>query len=255
METTTQFDLNTAIQHWRETLNQSPGLRTENITELEAHLRDSIANWQTKGLSAEESFLIATRRLGSASALESEFAKVNTKEVWLDRLLWMVVGVQLVWLLTAISSFMARWAVIGGLTGLGYKFNYHFGQPLKAAIMPGLLLTFVQTVVCVLAAWGGWLFILRKDNVLSTIANRLLQRRFITGVLVVGGSVLLLRNLALLDYLLLLKKWFSDEKYGYLNYSWAMAGWYVWIVASLIPAAVTVFLARRRVRQRLRTVR
>jgi hypothetical protein len=77
METAIEFDLNMALRLWREQLSQSPQFRPENLDELESHLRDSMASLQTKGLSAEESFLIGARRVGSAAALEREFAGEN----------------------------------------------------------------------------------------------------------------------------------------------------------------------------------
>ena len=40
--------------------------------------------------------IVATRRLGRPAGLESEFAKINRREVWLSRLLWMLIGIQ-VW--------------------------------------------------------------------------------------------------------------------------------------------------------------
>ena len=90
-----QFDLNAEIQAWRNRLSSSPELRAENLDELESHLRDSVAALRQKGLTEAEAFLIATQRIGSPTALQPEFAKVNAREVWLDRLLWMVLGVQL----------------------------------------------------------------------------------------------------------------------------------------------------------------
>ena len=62
METTTPFDLNRAIRHWRENLTQTPALRSENLDELEAHLRDSVATLQLRSLSVEEAFSIGVRR-------------------------------------------------------------------------------------------------------------------------------------------------------------------------------------------------
>src|ERR1043165_8539789 len=58
MEATTPFDLNQAIQRWRENLGQSPAFRSENLFELESHLRDSIATLQRQGLSDEEALLV-----------------------------------------------------------------------------------------------------------------------------------------------------------------------------------------------------
>lgn len=77
MATATTFDLSLAIQRWREKLVQSPHFKAENVAELETHVRDSAISLQAKGLSSEESFLIATHRVGSPAKLEPEFAKVN----------------------------------------------------------------------------------------------------------------------------------------------------------------------------------
>lgn len=77
METTIEFNLNNALQLWLERLGQSPQVKAENLKELESHIRDSVGQLQTKGLSSEESFLIATRRAGTPAQLEPEFAKIN----------------------------------------------------------------------------------------------------------------------------------------------------------------------------------
>ena len=77
METASQFDLGSALQHWLDQLGQSPQVKAENLKELESHVRDSVVRLQSQGLSFEESFLIATHRVGSPAKLEPEFAKVN----------------------------------------------------------------------------------------------------------------------------------------------------------------------------------
>jgi hypothetical protein len=92
MENATQFDLNDALRQWREKMAASPTFRGADLDELEAHLRDSIQSLQTRGLSAHEAFWVAGSRLGENDLLEREFEKVNTERVWLNRVLWMVVG-------------------------------------------------------------------------------------------------------------------------------------------------------------------
>ena len=79
MGTAIEFDLNRALQLWLERLGQSPQVKTENLEELESHVRDSVVQLQAKGLSSEESFLIATRRAGTPAQLEPEFAKINRR--------------------------------------------------------------------------------------------------------------------------------------------------------------------------------
>lgn len=77
MENVSQFDLNASLSLWLEKLAQSPHFRNENVTEMESHVRDSVTKLRNQGLSEEESFLIAIRRVGSVRKLEPEFAKVN----------------------------------------------------------------------------------------------------------------------------------------------------------------------------------
>ena len=79
MENASEFDLNIALSQWLERFGQSPQLKSENLKELESHVRDSVDQLQTRGLSPEESFLIATHRVGSPAKLEPEFAKVNRR--------------------------------------------------------------------------------------------------------------------------------------------------------------------------------
>lgn len=82
MATSLPFDLNAAFSDWREKLQQSPYFRTENLDELETHLRDSVTVLQTKGLTADEAFMIGSRRVGTADTLEGQFAAENGGRGW-----------------------------------------------------------------------------------------------------------------------------------------------------------------------------
>jgi hypothetical protein len=130
MANETSFDLNLAIQHWRENLAQSPAFRSENLNELESHLRDSIAALQAKGLSAEEAFIIATRRIGPRKALESEFGKVNGTLLWLERGLLILMAAQMWNLAASISAIATHGSSVMALDlnevlyGLGLQKNY-----------------------------------------------------------------------------------------------------------------------------------
>ena len=53
-----------------------------------------MANLERRGLATEEAFLIASRRIGSSSQLGTEFGKVNVRSLWLNRILWMLIGIQ-----------------------------------------------------------------------------------------------------------------------------------------------------------------
>src|SRR6478672_6709514 len=92
MEKNTAFDLTIAIKRWRENLSHSPNFRAGDIDELESHLRDSVRELEARGLSAEEAFSIAIRRIGPAPALAAEFGIINGSSVWIDRMLWLLIG-------------------------------------------------------------------------------------------------------------------------------------------------------------------
>jgi hypothetical protein len=92
MENNAAFDLNREIRRWRAGLAEAPGLRAEDFDEMECHLQDSVRELQTCGLSPEEAFTIAMRRVGSAASLTAEFGKLNSSAIWIDRMLWMLIG-------------------------------------------------------------------------------------------------------------------------------------------------------------------
>jgi len=112
METTTRFDISAAIQTWREQLATPPGLTPENRRELEAHLQDSITALRERGLSAEESFWLACRRVGHPQMLAEEFAKEDPAAVWRARVFWLAVGVCLMRFWSGLPAFLldAAWS-------------------------------------------------------------------------------------------------------------------------------------------------
>jgi hypothetical protein len=89
------FDLKTAIENWKNQFSEKGALKKENIEELESHVLDEIEALKNKGLSTEESFWIANKRLGSEGALIQEFSKVNSGAIWANRLAWMFLGTTL----------------------------------------------------------------------------------------------------------------------------------------------------------------
>lgn len=76
------FELDAEIRAWRAVLSASGSFVFSDIEELESHLRDSVDALLSQGLSTEEAFLVAIKRLGDVSAVNEEFAKVSTADVW-----------------------------------------------------------------------------------------------------------------------------------------------------------------------------
>lgn len=120
MKEQTPFDLTDAVRRWREGLAGSVALSRENLDELEGHLRDSAAALQASGLTAEDAFLIARRRLGDRAQLEQEFGKTNLSRVWMDRCLWILAG----WLLYLVIK---RLSMVPALVGHGWVLSQGAG--------------------------------------------------------------------------------------------------------------------------------
>jgi hypothetical protein len=99
MENQTRFDLNTAVENWRNELAAQPNLAPDDRRELETHLRDAIAGFQQRGLNDEESFWLARRRVGQPPQLGEEFVKADPVRVCRERVFWMTAGVFSWWLL------------------------------------------------------------------------------------------------------------------------------------------------------------
>src|SRR5580692_2085773 len=92
MATQTCFDLNAALENWRNELNEQPQLTPDNRRELEKHLADSMAELRQRGLNEEESFWLARRRIGQPQQVAEEFEKVEPGKIWRERVLWMAVA-------------------------------------------------------------------------------------------------------------------------------------------------------------------
>jgi hypothetical protein len=92
MKNETRYDLNAAIENWRQELAAQAALTAEDRRELETHLRDAIAGFQQRGLSDDESFWLARRRVGRPQQLGEEFVKANLAAIWRERIMWIAVG-------------------------------------------------------------------------------------------------------------------------------------------------------------------
>jgi hypothetical protein len=177
MQNEGSFDLNRSIQHWRENLAQSPAFRSENLYELETHLRDSIAMLQTRGLSAEEAFIVAVRRVGKDSALEQEFGKVNGAAVWFDRCLWILLAVQ-AWTLISSGATLA-WSVASPL-GMalndilpGFGLEKFAEDPLRLAFA----IVFSPLPVAIGAGLVWWYFVRSKQRTTVLVQSFLRRPR------------------------------------------------------------------------------
>ena len=81
----TAFDdqpLEEQITQWRTYLRRRQALEGPDVEELEGHLRDQLAALTEAGLSGDEAFLVAVKRMGSLDALSREFARAHSERLW-----------------------------------------------------------------------------------------------------------------------------------------------------------------------------
>ena len=70
------------IAEWRTYVTNAPGVNGHDIDELEDHLRHQIAELSAAGLTSDEGFLIAVKRLGAVDGLSREFAREHSDRLW-----------------------------------------------------------------------------------------------------------------------------------------------------------------------------
>jgi hypothetical protein len=70
------------IARWSTHLRRNPALADADVEEMEAHLRDRVADLVDRGLDEDEAFLIAVKRMGSVDAIAQEFAREHAERLW-----------------------------------------------------------------------------------------------------------------------------------------------------------------------------
>jgi len=66
------------IAEWRAYVSKAPAVNGRDVEELEAHLRDQIAELDAADLAADEAFLVAVKRMGDLDTLSREFAREHS---------------------------------------------------------------------------------------------------------------------------------------------------------------------------------
>ena len=82
MTTFADRSLEEQIAQWRAYLRRRQALHGPDVEELEGHLRDQVAALTEAGLSGDEAFLVAVKRMGSLDALSREFARAHSERLW-----------------------------------------------------------------------------------------------------------------------------------------------------------------------------
>ena len=75
-------DVEAQIAEWRAYVVEAPAVNGRDVDELETYLRDEIAELGAAGLTADEAFLVAVKRMGDLDTLSREFAREHSGRLW-----------------------------------------------------------------------------------------------------------------------------------------------------------------------------
>jgi hypothetical protein len=70
------------LDQWRNYLRRRQAIHAVDVSELEDHLREQIAQLMESGLATDEAFLVAVKRMGSLDELSREFAREHSERLW-----------------------------------------------------------------------------------------------------------------------------------------------------------------------------
>jgi hypothetical protein len=82
MESTMDPSIEAQIREWRSYLLRRRTIHQVDVDELEDHLRSEISELGAAGLSGDESFLVAVKRIGAVNELAREFARERSSQLW-----------------------------------------------------------------------------------------------------------------------------------------------------------------------------
>ncbi|MRG59477.1 hypothetical protein GE115_06265 [Agromyces sp. CFH 90414] len=70
------------VASWRTWIEQRDAIAPADVDELEGHLRDQVDDLLGRGLSDDEAFLVAVKRLGRVDDLAREYAREHSERLW-----------------------------------------------------------------------------------------------------------------------------------------------------------------------------
>ena len=225
MENQTRFDLNAAVESWRNELAAQSNLAPDDRRELETHLRDAVAGFQQRGLNDEESFWLARRRVGQPQQLGEEYEKADPVKILRGRIFWMAAGA-----LVALFLFIDT-------TPLTATIGYCF--PSIGNIVEE---TTLSLVLWVLQIFGVTLLIVRGNiNLRPSLLASFTKDRFRFAIMII--SILLTAEIFYAAIML----WAyvaSRNVHGFDGGPFAFVGNYVFVslMLELVPVAILIWL-------------
>jgi hypothetical protein len=159
------------IAAWRAHLRRSRAITVADVAELEDHLREQIVSLGADGLSADEAFLVAVKRMGAIDALTREFAREHSERLWKQLVLSgdgglggvepaAAYGSRNMWVALALAVAAAVAIKVPGLFGIAFDPDASLFYPLNISFFT---LPFI-------VAYFAWVRPLRRSSRMSQAA-------------------------------------------------------------------------------------
>lgn len=115
------FELENEITRWKRAVASDGVVGRKETSELESHLRETVASLNEAGLTTEEAFMVGTHRLGEPFVLQNEYAKNNLSARWRQPVFWMLAGHLGIWgigkMVSALGTTAGAAMAFGGFGG------------------------------------------------------------------------------------------------------------------------------------------
>ncbi len=127
-------ELEAQFEQWRQYVLRRRGLQPFDADELEDHLRGSVDELVAAGLSPDEAFLVAVKRMGSLDELSREFAREHSERLWKQLVLTADTGSPVadtrsrrdLWAMVACAAGAVASVKVPALFGLGFENDSSF---------------------------------------------------------------------------------------------------------------------------------
>jgi len=225
------FSIEDAIRRWKRNLSQRQTMTPPDIGEMETHLREEMDNLQAAGLTQEESFMVAARRIGDADEVAAEFAKVNAGAIWRGRVLWMAAGI-LVWHIISAAARLTTWSSVVAL---------QYGHLPVSSFWLGVSVPVATTLLSVLLAWGLYRLAVRS----SWQPDRVTARAKVLLALGVGALAIVLDVMAGLPTFVM-SRIGTGQDLGQFVQGTAYGKMPIALLWPFLLAGLLIFLAHRR---------
>lgn len=141
------FDIEHQIGLWRAALSRESRLPSEDVQELEDHLRDEVDSLRAAGLADDEALLVAIKRMGDCHEVARQLAVVDADRMWRqffeEQPAPVSPGRELIWVVVAAlaAAVLGKVPLLFGVSLLGSGFEIYL-RNLALYVVPVLMVVY-----------------------------------------------------------------------------------------------------------------